>query len=197
MKKRLPNLMVAGAALLLILTGSALRTAAAPCAAPGDAAASSDMSHPASGSGGTGRLVPPGAPQSKIVLGMEHAVLRRVNRIREAHGLRALVSNEALNAVARDYSRKMSHLGFFSHYDPTGRSVADRLRARGLTFRLAAENIFQSTNFSDPVAVAVEGWMESDGHRANILGPGFTETGIGIWRDGDRYHFTQIFIRPR
>lgn len=51
------------------------------------------------------------------------------------------------------------------------------------------------TNLPQPVGDAVQGWMESQGHRENILRPEFRETGIGVWRTGNTYYFTQLFMQ--
>ena len=53
-----------------------------------------------------------------------------------------------------------------------------------------------SDNVRAPVPAAVKGWMESKGHRETILEPGYTETGIGVWCEGDACYFTQEFLRP-
>jgi uncharacterized protein YkwD len=135
-------------------------------------------------------------PRSATVAGLEAAIGDRINAIRAEHGLPPLRSNPALAAVAREHSRKMSRERFFAHEDPGGDSVADRLRAAGLGYRGLGENIARSRNAPDPAAAAVEGWMASEGHRANILRDTFTETGVGVWRDGEIYYVTQVFRRP-
>lgn len=134
--------------------------------------------------------------QSESIAEMEAAVYERINDTRIKHGLEPLQDNTTLNKIARDYSHRMEDEGFFSHYDPSGRDVAGRLQSAGLSFRWVGENIFKSYNVHDPVETAVQGWMQSQGHRENILRKEFTETGVGIWKEGKTYHFTQVFRRP-
>ena len=136
------------------------------------------------------------ASQSQSIAQMEEAVRKGINAERQKRGLKPLSSNEKLRLVARDYSRRMNREGFFSHYDKAGRSVADRVRGAGQSYRLVGENLFTSTNAPDPAAASIKGWMDSPGHRANILRPEFTQTGLGIWKNGTTYHFTQVFLRP-
>jgi uncharacterized protein YkwD len=141
-------------------------------------------------------LLPDLPPQSEQIVRMEEEVRQRINKERAAHGLEPLSANAELARVARAFSRQMSEEGFFSHTDPAGRGMVDRLRAAGIRYRVSGENISMNINAPDPVDLAVRGWMKSPGHRDNILRGAFTETGIGIWRDGETYHFTQLFIRP-
>lgn len=132
-------------------------------------------------------------PQSEAIAKMEARVLSRVNDIREENGLVRLEPLPALSRIARNYSRRMSEEDFVGHTDPQGKGLDDRLLDAGMSFRTIAENIAQSTNMPDPAEAAVEGWMESEGHRRNILNEEFIQTGVGIWRDGETYFFTQIF----
>ncbi len=127
---------------------------------------------------------------------MEEQVGQQINNIRREQGLVPLQGNAALAGIAREYSRRMAVENFFAHEDPAGRTLLDRLRKANVPYQVAAENIFTSTNMPDPVAAAVSGWMNSPGHRANILRPEVTQTGVGIWREGNSFYFTQIFILP-
>lgn len=140
---------------------------------------------------------PPTAARSGgTVAAVEKRIHGRINVVRREHGLSPLTLNPALSDIARAHSRRMSRERFFSHTDPQRGQVDRRLRAGGLTYRLAGENIFRSENIPDPVDAAVRGWMNSPGHRANILREDFTETGLGVWREGPVIHITQIFRRP-
>jgi uncharacterized protein YkwD len=137
-----------------------------------------------------------GGPQSDEVSGMEQRLLEEINKIRLFHALAPLESTEDLNRIARGFSFRMNRFGIFGHFDFAGNNVADRVRAAGIRFSLVAENIAKNINFSDPVETAIDGWMKSDGHRANILTSDFRETGVGIWKDGNIYHLTQVFLDP-
>jgi uncharacterized protein YkwD len=90
----------------------------------------------------------------------------------------------------------MAEKDFFAHVSPAGENVADRVREAGHPYVLVGENLAMMTNAPQPAQIAVQGWMESPGHRENILRRGFTETGVGVCREGRTYYFTQIFMHP-
>jgi uncharacterized protein YkwD len=135
-------------------------------------------------------------PQSDSEASREAEITRRINAVRAEHGLPPLRPNPALAAVARAHSLSMSREHFFAHEDPDGDTIADRLRAAGLDYHALGENIARIRNAPDPVRAAIEGWMASPGHRKNILRRTFTETGVGVWRDGETVYVTQVFRRP-
>lgn len=126
---------------------------------------------------------------------LEQQVLNRTNEIRHRHDLEPLTMNPELRGIARNYSEAMGRRDFFSHSGPQGDTVGDRVRDAGFCYQAVAENLAKNYNMPDPVANAVQGWMQSKGHRRNILTPVFRRTGIGIWRHEDTYYFTQIFLR--
>lgn len=135
--------------------------------------------------------------QSDTIAQMEAKIRQRINEIRQERGLNSLQTNEPLAKVARAYSQQMAQKNFFSHTSPNGGTLTQRVSSVGISYRLVGENLFTSTNVPEPVSSAVQGWMDSSGHRENILRSGFTETGVGIWREGNTYYFTQLFMRPR
>ncbi|MBF2046744.1 MAG: CAP domain-containing protein [Elainella sp. C42_A2020_010] len=137
----------------------------------------------------------PAPAQSTSTAEMETQVREQINAIRQAESLAPLRHNDKLAQVARDYSRRMAEESFFSHTSPDGDSAADRVRSAGVFYLMVGENLFTSTNIAQPVPAAVEGWMNSPGHRENILRSEYRETGIGVWRQGDTYYFTQLFMR--
>jgi uncharacterized protein YkwD len=120
-------------------------------------------------------------------------VVERVNAARVEARLGALAESAALAAVASAYSCQMAEEGFFSHVDPAGLEVDDRVKAAGISYRQVGENLARNTNADNPAEVAVAGWLESESHRANVLHGGFTETGVGVCRVGATYYFTQLF----
>ena len=133
--------------------------------------------------------------QTPAIAEMETRVRQQINQIREEQGLEPLTVNERLAQVARRYSQQMAQHDFFSHTGIDGSDVGDRVRAAGIAYWMVGENLFMSANALQPVPLAVQGWMESPGHRENILRSEYRETGIGIWREGNRYYFTQLFLR--
>ncbi len=103
----------------------------------------------------------------------------RINRHRVAIGCRALVWDDRLAAVARSHSADMARRGFFSHTNPEGRDPFDRLRAAGVRYRAAAENIAEGQATGREV---YQGWIESPGHRRNIENPVYRRFGIGLYQ---------------
>lgn len=126
---------------------------------------------------------------------MESQVREQINQIRQQQGLTPLRQNDQLAEVARNYSRRMAEEDFFAHVSPKGDTLSDRVEAAGVFYFMIGENLFTSTNIADPVPASVKGWMNSPGHRENILRSEFRETGIGVWRQGNTYYFTQLFLR--
>jgi len=119
----------------------------------------------------------------------EAEVIRLVNEIRKENGLQPLTANWELSRVARYKSQDMKDKGYFSHTSPTYGSPYQMIRAFGLSFRTAGENI--AKGYSTPQAV-VNGWMNSSGHRANILNASYKQIGVGYVAQGN--YWTQMFI---
>lgn len=134
------------------------------------------------------------APVDLAVL--EKRAFDLANDQRRAQGVRRLRLDPALSAVARTRSKEMADRKYFDHIDPDGKDPADHVRAAGIGFSSIAENIQYSFNSPDPAADAVTAWMNSEGHRKNLMGD-FTLTGMGVAVDetGNVY-FTQLFINP-
>lgn len=120
--------------------------------------------------------------------------LAAVNVVRIKNGLQPLHPLPLLTTLALEHSRRMAQSNVLSHTEPNGRTFVERMQAANLEFRQAAENIAMNSGTADPAATAVAGWLKSAGHRMNILTPGFTHTGVGVWVIDDRYYFTQIFL---
>lgn len=126
---------------------------------------------------------------------LEQRVVERINDIRQQHDLQPLQVDPTLTDIARAYSQAMATQSFFSHSGPEGNNIGDRVRDAGICYRAVGENLAKNFNVAEPVEAAVSGWMNSEGHRKNILTAEFRETGVGIWRDGKSFHFTQVFLR--
>ena len=119
-------------------------------------------------------------------------VLSLVNAERAKQGLSALTLDQNLSAVATAHSKDMAQRNFFSHTNPDGQSPFDRMKANGISYKTAAENI--AVGQSSPEQV-VSSWMNSQGHRKNILNGNFNKMGIGLYetQSGYRYYWTQCF----
>ena len=135
-----------------------------------------------------------GSESADTVAAYEQEVFDLVNQIREENGLEPFVYNETLAETARAHSQDMIDRNFFDHTNPDGKSPFDRMRDNGLSYSMAAENI--AVGYPSPEAV-VEGWMNSEGHRANILG-NCEELGVGLALGGSYgYYWTQCFATVR
>lgn len=123
------------------------------------------------------------------VLNFEAEVVRLVNEIRVQNGLKPLTQDWQLSRVARYKSQDMREHNYFSHTSPVYGSPFQMIKNFGISYRSAGENI--AKGYATPRAV-VDGWMNSSGHRANILNASYTHIGVGYVSDG-RY-WTQMFI---
>ena len=123
---------------------------------------------------------------------MEQEVLKLVNQARAENGLNPLSWADDLADIARAHSADMIERGFFSHTNPDGQSPFDRIKSNGISYRAAAENIA----YGQPDAEAVmNSWMNSAGHRANILNENLKEIGIGAVKDSNgTVYWTQVFV---
>ncbi|MEE3404334.1 MAG: CAP domain-containing protein [Acutalibacteraceae bacterium] len=119
----------------------------------------------------------------------EQQVIDLINEIRVKNGLSPLTENTALSRCAKAKSQDMHDKRYFSHQSPTYGSPFDMMKQFGITYRTAGENIAMGQ--STPQAV-VNAWMNSKGHRANILNASFTQIGMGYVADG--HYWTQQFI---
>ncbi len=126
---------------------------------------------------------------SDSVQDYEAEVIRLVNDIRKQNGLKPLAANWELSRVARYKSQDMVDKKYFSHTSPTYGSPFEMMRAFGLTYRTAGENIAYGQKTPKEV---VNAWMNSSGHRANILNPSYTQIGVGYVAKGN--YWTQMFI---
>ena len=123
------------------------------------------------------------------VTAYESEVVRLVNEARKQNGLSPLTINWELSRVARYKSQDMVDKHYFSHTSPTYGSPFDMMKAFGISYRTAGENIAYGQRTPQEV---VNAWMNSAGHRANILNGSFTQIGVGYVAAGN--YWTQMFI---
>lgn len=121
--------------------------------------------------------------------GVEQQVLTLVNQERAKVGLKPLQMDWELQRVARTKSQDMASKNYFSHQSPTYGSPFDMMKQFGISYRTAGENIAQGQRTPQEVMTA---WMNSSGHRANILKTDFTHIGVGYEANGN--YWTQQFI---
>ncbi|MDH7478778.1 MAG: CAP domain-containing protein [Syntrophomonadaceae bacterium] len=123
----------------------------------------------------------------------EQQVFELTNAERVKAGLAPLRWNWELARVARFKSQDMRDRSYFSHNSPTYGSLFTMMKNFGIKYSAAGENI--AAGYSSAQAV-VQGWMNSSGHRQNILNPNFNQIGIGYAAGGSyRHYWTQMFIR--
>lgn len=142
------------------------------------------------------RDIAPISPSFDDATTIERRAFDRTNQERVKSGLPRLIWDSELCRMARLHSENMGRLGFFAHETPEGMRLKERARSMGiLHFRVIAENIAYNKGYEDPGVFAVERWMLSAGHRANILYIGFQSSAIGSYvsKDGSVY-LTQVFI---
>lgn len=120
----------------------------------------------------------------------EQEVVKLTNAERTKAGLSPLQTDAKLMAAAREKSQDMQSKNYFSHTSPTFGSPFDRMKALGITYKAAGENIAQGQRSPQEV---VQAWMDSPGHRANILNGNFTHIGVGYVKSGN--YWTQQFIQ--
>ena len=125
----------------------------------------------------------------------ERRAFEATNLMRARNRLAPLSWDSDLCRMARAHSEKMARLEFFSHETPEGLRLKDRARAARIRFQVIGENIAYNQGVDDPGTFAVQRWMISSGHRANILSREFRFSGIGSFVASDgRVYVTQIFI---
>jgi len=133
-------------------------------------------------------------PSLDDVKSIENKVASLVNQERAKKGLQPLSTNWQLARVARYKSTDMMNKNYFSHTSPTYGSPFNMMESFGIKFSSAGENIAMGQRTPEEVMNA---WMNSPGHRANILGGNFSQIGVGYAKDtSGRIYWTQMFIRP-
>lgn len=169
-------------------------TADSPNPTPSSARSSARPSPSRSSSSRAARSQPrtsvtPGDPST------ESAVLALVNAERAEAGCAPVTANTQLATSARGHARDMAARNYFSHTSQDGRTLGDRVDASGYRWSGIGENI--AKGYADAEQV-MEGWMNSSGHRANILNCSYRHLGIGLATSskGSRY-WVQVFGTPR
>lgn len=132
-------------------------------------------------------------PNIADIKALENEVIRLVNIERSKNGLGQLTGDWQLSRVARYKSTDMRDKNYFSHYSPTYGDPFKMMHDFGITFYAAGENIAMGQPTPQAVMTA---WMNSTGHRANILNPQFNEIGVGVAKTSNGViYWTQEFIR--
>ncbi|ALC92237.1 sporulation protein [Bacillus sp. FJAT-18017] len=156
------------------------KAAPAPAKAPAKAAAPAPVKQAAPA---------PAKQASSALSAYEQQVVTLTNQERAKAGLPALKIDENLSKVAREKSRDMGAKNYFSHTSPTYGSPFDMMKQFGISYRTAGENIAMGQRTPQEVVTA---WMNSEGHRKNIMSADFTHIGVGHIENGN--YWTQMFI---
>lgn len=130
-----------------------------------------------------------GTPTSSSISQFEKEVVELTNAERAKYGLTALTIDTELSKVARTKSQDMKDRNYFDHTSPTYGSPFDMMKQFGINYSSAGENIAQGQTTPQQV---VQAWMNSEGHRANILKASYTHIGVGYVQSGN--YWTQMFI---
>ncbi|RNA69717.1 CAP domain-containing protein [Alteribacter keqinensis] len=125
----------------------------------------------------------------KVEEGMARQIFDLTNNFREKHSLPPLDWDEDTSLVAYGHSKDMRDNGYFSHQSPTRGDLGERLTNGGVQYQRAAENI--AARYVD-AASAMEGWLNSEGHRVNLMNEDLSHLGVGVHRD----FYTQNFMTP-
>lgn len=130
-------------------------------------------------------------PDSELIL----AIHEQINQYRREQNLPPLSLDATISEQAKQHSQNMARGDTpFSHqgFDSRAKTISQTL-----PYRRVSENVALNSGHRDPARIAVEGWLNSPGHRQNIEGD-FALTGIGVARNSQgEYYFTQIFVQPR
>lgn len=106
----------------------------------------------------------------------QEKMIELINKERQKAGLPQVYYDESLTLLAQEHAKDMLERGYFSHYTPEGFSPFDRMEQSNIEYLSAGENLA----FAPDVQIAMDGLMESPGHRENILSPSFGRVGVGV-----------------
>lgn len=143
----------------------------------------------------------PPEPTSDIASLIEQEVLAQTNAERAKDGLSPLLHDATLANIARAHSADMIENDYFSHEDRSGCSSSCRANAAGYRWSTIGENIYMMSGYKQSpeqaASMIVQGWMNSTGHRANMLREAFTNAGVGVSMQGNSIYTTTVYARPR
>jgi len=134
----------------------------------------------------------------KFMAQVEQAIFNKVNEERSKAGVAPLTYNKTMEKYARIKSQDMGDKNYFSHQDLSGNLITTKMKADGVSYRAWGENIAYIGGVSDPTALAnqfMTNWMNSEGHRKNILSTNFESIGVGVYKAGNRVYATQEFYK--
>lgn len=156
------------------------------------------------------QAAPDGAPQvqptppaaevipegTSFVESVEQEIYRIVNEERAKAGVPTLGYNNTMQKYARIKSQDMAERNYFDHKDPDGALITSKMQSDGVGYSAWGENIaYIGGRPSELASQFMTNWMNSTGHRENILSTNFNSIGVGVYKIGDTYYATQEFHR--
>lgn len=175
-------------------TAQTTTTNAAPAAAPAETAQTTTSSNATTEAIPAKTTTTTSTAASSNLGSYEQQVVDLVNKERAAAGLSALTVNTKLANVAETKAADLRDENYFSHTSPIYGSPFDMMKQFGISYTAAGENIAKGQRTPEEV---MNGWMNSQGHRENILNANFTEIGVGYVTDSNGTgYWVQEFIRP-
>ncbi|MBS4955921.1 CAP domain-containing protein [Clostridium sp.] len=129
---------------------------------------------------------------------VETAIFNKVNEERAKAGVPTLTYNTVMQKYARIKSQDMGDNNYFSHEDLNGNLITTQMKNDGVSYKAWGENIAYIGGNVSADALAEQfmtNWMNSSGHRANILSTNFSSIGVGVYKIGNKVYATQEFYR--
>lgn len=135
---------------------------------------------------------------TNFMASVEKAIYNKVNEERAKVGAKELTYNDTMQKYARIKSKDMGDNNYFSHEDLKGNLITTQMKNDGVSYKAWGENIAYIGGNASADSLAeqfMNNWMNSSGHRANILSTNFSSIGIGVYKIGDKVYATQEFYR--
>ena len=138
------------------------------------------------------------AVSDKFMAQVEQAIFNKVNEERTKAGVAPLTYNTTMEKYARIKSQDMGDNKYFNHTDLNGNFITTTMKADGVTYNAWGEYIAYISGVTDPTTLAnqfMTNWMNSQGHKENILSTKFSSMGVGVYKIGNKVYATQEFYR--
>ena len=135
---------------------------------------------------------------TNFMAAIETAIYNKVNEERAKAGVSELTYNTVMQKYARIKSQDMGDNNYFSHEDLNGNFITAKMKNDGVSYKAWGENIAYVGGNVSADALAdqfMTNWMNSSGHRANILSTNFSSIGVGVYKIGNKVYATQEFYR--
>ncbi|CDM70339.1 putative membrane protein [Clostridium bornimense] len=129
---------------------------------------------------------------------VERLIFEKINAERRKIGIQEYSNNSTMAKYAKEKSKDMGNNGYFDHKDLSGNLITVKMKEEGVTYTAWAENIAWITAEENPEVVAeefVKSWMNSAGHKENILSTKYTSTGVGIYKNEAKIYATEEFYK--